>query len=696
MWSNILDRISFLALFCVIVLLPVFLLPFTKIPVETSKGLLVVVGLAISIIFWAVARFSDGKVNIPNSSTLLAGLAVVVVFFLSAFLSKASAVSFFGTMFDLGSFWFIFTCFLLMFASSVVLGNRKNAKMVLFGVIISTGVVLLFQALRFFVPQHLTLGILSATDKTDNLLGSWNAFGIFAGLSALVSLLVVEFFSVTKAAKWIFSLIMVVSLLMVASVNSSFVWEMVGIFSLIIFVYKISFSATPQESEAGGERKQKAFPGFSFTVVMVALLFFMSGQFIGGLIPNHFGLSNTEIYPSFGATMSVTKEALKHNPILGVGPNRFSEAWALYKPAAINGTDFWDVPFSFGSGVLPTFAATTGILGILAWLVFFFTLIAAAVKYVFRNSENSAHKEMTLFFVLAFYLFIASFFYLIGPALFMLAFAFVGVFIGLIATNHRNSELSWMFLDDHRKSFFFILALVAVMVLSAATAFKFVERFASVAYFNETLTAAEIPQAETAVSKALSLYSNDLYLRAYSQVYLVKLNSIVSKGANLSDADKATLQSSFEQAVGGAQLAVNYNPRNYFNLQTLGGVYGAAGSLGVDGAYDKAIEAYKSAQVLNPLNPGIDLALAQVSFASNKHKDAKDYANAALKLKANYIDALILLSQIAKSEGNSSDALNYAEQALSISPANKDLVQYVNSLKSPSSSTTTTTDTTKK
>src|SRR3989344_5171559 len=51
MLSNILDRISFWSLFVVIVLLPVFFLPFTQIPIETSKGLLFVMCLAISIIF---------------------------------------------------------------------------------------------------------------------------------------------------------------------------------------------------------------------------------------------------------------------------------------------------------------------------------------------------------------------------------------------------------------------------------------------------------------------------------------------------------------------------------------------------------------------------------------------------------------------------------------------------------------------
>ena len=94
MLSNILDRISFWALFLVVVLLPIFFLPFTKIPVETSKGFLLVFGLVVSIIFWAAARFSDGKITLPKSKVLLSALAIVLVFLISAIFSGAPKMSF--------------------------------------------------------------------------------------------------------------------------------------------------------------------------------------------------------------------------------------------------------------------------------------------------------------------------------------------------------------------------------------------------------------------------------------------------------------------------------------------------------------------------------------------------------------------------------------------------------------------------
>ena len=685
MLSNILDRISFWSLFLVIVLLPVFFLPFTQIPIETSKGLLLVVGLVVSIIFWIAARFSDGKISIPKSWLLLSGLGVLLVFLISTFFSSASQVSLFGIMLDIGTFYFMLGAFLLMLVSSIVLKDIKNAKTVFWGIIMSSLVLFLFQALRLFLPEFLSLGVLGG--KTDTILGSWNAFGLFAGFSTIMSLFVVEFFSIPKITKWILGILIALSIILSAAVNFPLIWELLGIFALIIFVYKISFSF-------GGEReegKKRHFPTFSFVVVMVSLLFFISGQYIGGILPNSLSLSNVEVRPSLGATISVTGSTLMKNPILGVGPNKFAEAWAMYKPQIINASQFWDTSFNSGSGLLPTFASTTGSLGVLAWLVFFVLFIIAGAKSLFSSVRNNMNWEVVVFFVASLYLFVSSFFYSTGSVIFLLAFAFTGIFIGLSSASRQNGEAPFSFLDDPRKSFFSILVLVILMIVSATAGFKYVERLASVSYFGDTLSAATIPIAENSIAKAISLHQNDLYLRTYAQVYLTKINSIVAKGSSLSEADKADLQSSFDQAVNSAQLAIVYDKTNYLNYNSLGVVYNTVGLLGVKDAYAKAIEAYKTASTLSPLNPGIKLATARVYFANGDTKNARDTVKEALALKPDYIEALISISQIEKSDGNNATAISYAERALSLAPDNKDLIQYLNTLKK--GATTTTSDT---
>jgi hypothetical protein len=685
MRSNTFDRLSFLSLFIVVVLLPFFCLPFTNIPVETSKGLLLVLGLAACMVFWAIARFLDGRVVLPKSWLLLSGFGIVLVFLLSSLFSAGSEVSLFGTMFDLGSFWFIFSAFILMLLSSIVFRTPKQARIVLLGAILSSAFVLIFQGARLLIPTTTgikfidaitSLGILA--NKTGNVLGSWNALGLFAGFSALMFLLVVEFFPVSKIRKIFLEIFILLSILLVACVNFSLVWIILGISSLIIFVYKVSLALDNREDEG----TKRSFPIISFIVVMVSLLFFMSsGRFIATFIPNHLQVSNTEVSPSFSATMSITKGVLSKNPVFGTGPNRFGEAWSLYKPSAINTTQLWDVTFDSGSGLLPTLTATSGLLGIIAWLVFFILFLVFGIKSLFYSIKKKVNWEMMSFFVLSLYLFISSFFYFTGTAMFLLAFAFTGVFIGLNSSILKK-EISMSFLNDHRKSFFSILVLIFLVILSVALSFKYVERFASISYFGKSINAGTEPIAEDFIGKALSLYTNDLYLRTASQIFLVKANLIVGKSGTPSDGDKTDLQTSLTQAVTSAQMSASYDPRNYLNFQLLGSVYQALGSFGVKDAYGNAILAYQTASNLNPLNPGLKLDIARAEFFNGKVQDAKDYANAALTLKPDYIDALITLSQIAKSEGDSSGALSYAQAALALSPNDKSLIQYIDSLNS--------------
>ena len=679
MLSNALDRISFWSFFIVVVLLPLFFIPFIGIPVEISKELLTVVGLVISIIFWAAARFSDGKINISRSSILFSGLGVVAITLLSAIFSSSPSVSFFGVMLDAGTFYFLLMCFLLLLMSSIILREAKNARIVLWGLIGSSILVILFQFARLFLPAILSFGVFG--DKTDNLIGSWNAFGIFSGFVVIVAVYIIEFFPITKIIKWILAVLAFLSIIMVSLVNFTTIWVVLGIFSLIIFIYKISLHLSSKDKEEG---KMK-FPGYSFSVIMISLLFIMTGQFIRNYLPAKLGISNVEIRPSISATFSVAQKSLSQDLFFGIGPNKFSEAWARYKPEVINSTDFWDTSFNFGSGLIPTFVFTTGILGILAWLVFFITFIVTGVKTLFFAARNNIHKEISLFFVLALYLFVSSFLYSGGMILFMLAFILTGAFVGLYGASKQNGEFNFMFLTDPRKSFFSILLLVVIILMTAASGFKYVERLASISYFGKTVTANNINDAENSIIKAISLYKNDLYLRTYSQVYIAKANQFIVKGSGMSDAEKKELQVSIDQAVKGAQSATDYDKTSFVNWVSLGSIYQIVASLGVEGAYDKSIEAYTTASNLNPFNPGIKLSMASLSLSNNKIKEAKNYATEAISLKPDYVNALLILSQISKNEGNNGSAISYAEQALSFAPGNEQIVEYLASLKNSSS-----------
>lgn len=670
MWTHILDRISFWSLYLTIALLPLFFFPVWNIPIEVGKGFLLVLGLSISIIFYLSARFSDGKIRVAKSYLLLSGLVLALATLFSAVFSNSLHVSLFGTMLDISSALFILGCFLLMLMSSIVFRDHNKAKKVLFGGLISMGIVFFFQILYLLLPKLLSVGVL--VERNDNIFGSWNSLGIASGLTLLISVFVLEFFSLSKRNKILIYVLSVFSLFFIIAVNFALVWKVLGIFAMLVFVYKVAVYSNKEK-----EGNHFRFPAFSFALVMISLLFFMSGQFIGGIVPRALNISNIEVGPSLGSTISIARSSLVKDPLFGIGPNKFGEIWALSKPISVNVTQFWDTDFSIGSGYVPTMALTTGILGILSWLLFLGLMIYFGTKILFKGIGGDVLWEAPLFFLAGLFLFVSAFFYSANSAIVLLAFAFLGIFIGIHYSNTENGEIEISFFGDPRKSFFVILALILCMIITAGTAFKYVEKFASVPYFRSALSSSTVEEAELAINKALSLYNNDLYLRTFSQIYLIKLNKIVSSGEKLSDEESVLLKNTFENALLSAQKAVEYDKNNYVNLRALASVYSSVVPIGVEGSLEKAVEVFNSASLLNPLNPGLKLAIAQVYLSSNKLDEAKEYSKQALELKNNYVDALIFLSQIAKKEGNNTEAISYAKKALEILPNNQDLIDYV-------------------
>src|SRR3990170_4676405 len=97
----------------------------------------------------------------------------------------------------------------------------------------------------------------------------------------------------------------------------------------------------------------------------------------------YFSVSNIEIRPSFGATRSIITSTLKSSPLFGSGPNTFDTDWLQNKPKEVNQSDFWNLNFPHGFGLMPTFIATTGIIGTLAWLLFFIFYLQLGLRAIF-------------------------------------------------------------------------------------------------------------------------------------------------------------------------------------------------------------------------------------------------------------------------------------------------------------------------
>ncbi len=639
--TNIFDRFSFYTFAATILLLPFFFLPFMQFSIPVAKGIIFAIGITLSFLLWIIGRLADGRLVLPKSRILLAGLIIVLAFFLSAIMSASHQASFLGVGFEVGTFGTIALCFLAMFLAANFFRDKKNNFQMYLGLSISFALVSLSVIVNLIAgpTSHL------AQVLPINLLGGWNDLAVFSGLVIIFSLLSIEFLPAQKKYFKIISISLIaVALFMLALVNFYSVWVVVGIISLFVFIF--SFISSRQGKT---QPEFPKFPAASFSVIIISLVFIIANSLIGGFLSSRLHLDNTEVKPSISTTFEVAKQSLAKSPVLGSGPNRFLSSWLQFKPDAVNQTLFWDSNFNYGFGLIPTFAVTAGLFGLLAFIAFFVLLLVAGYKSL--NKISSMNFGSPTIFLSALFLWIFAVIHNPNLVIFALAFILTGAFIGTLGGEKQIKNYEVSFLKDPRLSFFSILILIGLIAGSVGAGYSFVKKFVSIVYFQKSALSQNTPEGLTSASnyllKAISLdQNNDLYYRYLSQVYLIELNNLVNQKDGNPEELKAKIQSALNQAEASAQAATIQDPTNYQNYLSLAGVYEQVLPLGVAGAYDNAKAAIEKALVLNPKNPGLYVRLATLEIAGKNIDQAEQDINLALQLRPNDSDLLNYLAQI--------------------------------------------------
>ncbi|GMQ95504.1 MAG: hypothetical protein BMS9Abin13_621 [Patescibacteria group bacterium] len=665
-----LNSVSLLILLFIAFLIPLFFLPIFNISTNVSKGVLLSTVVTIVFFLWLIARLKDGRFVLPKSLVLGALGVVSIVFLISSIFSEAPAVSLVGLGFEIGTFSSILIFSLLTFLSAIFFQSKKSIFS-LYGVLfLSALVVFLFQVLRFvFLSFGLPLsGVFS--NLPLNLVGKWTDLAVFFGLTLVLSLVTLDLVELNKKTRRILYGILVISLLMLAAVNFALSWFIVGIFSLIIFVYALSFG----KGGGGNTPSERKIPIASFSVLLVSLFFILASGLVSGFIFSLLNISPETLHPSWTQTFEVAKGALTENPVLGSGPNRFASQWLLFKPEGINNSTIWNIDFSAGAGLIPSFVVTTGALGLLAWLLFFAVFLYRGFMSVFSvRLVPIQHYILLSSFLSATYLWAFTVLYVPNIAIITLAFLMTGVFVAALAEGKLIKNYNFSFLEDPRVSFVSVLVLILLIMSSAAGGYFLFQKFFSVGYFQRSIVAfnveGNLDKAERSMISALRLDRNDLYYRNFADMNIARLREVMSRSGVSEETTKAQFRSIAEIAVQNALLAVEEDNTNYLNFVSLARVYEFLIPFGAsEELYENAKQSYEKALSLNPRSPALRLSQARLEVARGDSAEAKNYIAQALNDKNNYTEAIFLLSQIQADEGDLDEAIVSATYASSISP----------------------------
>ncbi len=666
MSENIFERIPYYFFLLAVLILPIWLLPYTSFPLEFNKAFLFYVFTIAAAIFWFISILQKASFRIPKSAALLAFLTVIAVWLVSSFFSPNSNLSLFGAGYEVGTFFSL--AFLGVALLLVSVAFQSEAKAMKFYLALFTSSLLVFIFQLFHSGFNITLlpwNIFAS--KTANTIGSWNEVGIFFGLTALLSVVFLELFNLGKFSKLLFFVTFIASLAGAALVNFTTVWIVLGSFLIVFLVYLFSMRLA---SSAEGATQIK-FMRLTIITLLVVFFFIIAKVLVGDFISS-LGISSIEVKPALSATWQVIKGSLTENILLGSGPNTFVYDWLRFKPADINLTIFWSFPFQAGVGLLPTFIATTGILGGAAWLAFLLFLLFYGLKAVTYFESEVNRGLLIASFLGSLYLWSFTIVYSPGFLITALAFLVTGVFIALLCRSGKIKTIEISFLNKPKLGFICSLIIVLLMIASVASLYFLFQKYWAAYSFSRGVdiinSSGQIDEGEKMISRAANFDPQDRYFRSLSDIGLLRIQQLASRTDLSADDLRIQFQNTLAAAIGNAQKAVTLNPLDFLNWMSLGGIYESVIPFKITGAGDASVSAYKEASSRAPQDPRPMLAAARVEIQNNNLKEARSFLDSAINAKSDYAPALFLLSQIEAQEGNIKESIRRAEQTFSLAP----------------------------
>ena len=655
--------------------LPLFFLPISFATFEHTNVLFVIVGVMLAIVFFSLSVLRSGAFSVSAPISLLAMWLIPAAALLSSLLSGDVRDSLAGDAFSSQSTMFLALLAFVATGVSLVL-NSKKAIMRFYLLLLGVSMVLgLYHVLRIFIgSDFLTFTIFQSAVATP--LGSWNDLGLFFGLVVILSLVALEQLPLTKWGRIFVGMVATLSLLILAVVNFFAVWIVLGVVSLITLIYSLSKDRFAGNMFAAKESNSSvASIVVSVIVFLASFLFILGGTAVGSAVADITDISYIEVRPSLSATMDIARGVYAENAFVGIGANKFIDAWRLHKDPSINQTIFWGTDFVAGNGYVTTLFVTTGVLGAITWLVFLLLYLRTSVRMIFvsQGRDNLLFFIATSAVIAALYLWGMAFIYVPSATMLILAAVFTGLTFAVYGGLVPQANRMLTFGNDRRTGFVLVASIMVLIITSVTTMYMAGRHYAASYVFAESLAGiaegTSLEQVERSITTAYDLSNSDVYARQVASYQIARMNTLFTLGDPTPE-QQQQFQAAVANGVNAAQLAVDTDGSDALNWATLGAVYSVISLAGIEGAYDRGKEAFLQARALDPHNPAYVLAEAQLESRNGNLESAKAFAQEAITMRPRYIEAVNFLSQLEVATGNLEGAINSTLAAVRLEPQN--------------------------
>lgn len=671
------ERLVSLCLYGVAALIPIFFLPFTPDAVEFNKQFLLYFLVVVGLIAWVGKGIAEKKLTIRRTPLDIPLLLVVLTLLVSSIVSKNWHLSFWGDYTALSNSFVSFIFYILLYF--LALNNVKSVKQVsrlLVALIISSVISVLYflvQAFGLFPLQNLPIPRWTATSDLPT------HFGYFLAVALVVLLSIV----ITKRKSFwnlsnIFGLLSVLVIFAgILALGFKSVWLITAIAIFLLLVFSLSRI----------EEVCVPWISVSFGIMIVAILFILLGtpKFLTANLP-------TEVSLSPGVSWKIVTGSLSGNLknfLFGSGPATFVYDFSAYRPEVFNNNFAWSLRFGKPYNTAMEILANVGLLGAIAWTIFFLIVIGALFvmwfvrnikikrkpfekisDFIHLNDESGDIYAHTLFSGLItawFVLFVSMFFITFTTVhwtLFFLLLALAFLTGTEFSKKHTGSlELSLKAMPQYTlvASFVYILFFAVVLVLAI-----YFGRF----YAAEALKAKAIKytvvgnhtKAAEVMFKAVSLNPN--YAKYYLDLASAYIGMAVVESQN-SGADQQKVANLVASAVNQAREATRLAPNDAATWDFLATMYSTARPLSSN-ADSFIVSALESAIKLEKTNPRLYVDLGKAKILQKDFKGGREALEKAIALKQNYVLGYSVMSQLDELEGKANESIEHMSVAAAL------------------------------
>lgn len=659
--QNIIFSLIILAAF----LTPLFFMPTTTEFFEFNKLAMLLIITIAGFVIWAIRMVAEKKVVFTRTPLDLPILVMLAVAFIASFASTDQYISFFGATGRVWpSFFTLATVSAFYFLTVSNLRTKKQANLVLLTVIASTTLASAIAIVSYF-------GIFLPFDFAK--LRSFNTAGIINRLATLqafviplaASLSILEKNKVTRIITTVATLIIAFSFVLI-NLIPAYIGLAVALAFLAVGTLRVRLDKNQQSSAA---------------IIAVFIALFLVIRFVPQVAKGtlYAWIANKdpkqtekqvidtpkEISLPWQASWDVAAQTLGKRPLFGTGPGTYQFTYTQLKPRSMNATDNWAIRFDKSSSDFFELITTTGIFGILAFLLF----AVSVIRLVWTLVSKSQHINLYLPAAAAIFGGVATNFFTVTSLstniVFFLALAAISVYAKATDESHvfevtmelatLKNRFAWFPLGNpndpiiktemgskNSKSQILpaIFALCIVLIAGIALRFEYMSYRGEYFYRQSILARQSNDGARTVdfIQKALAVNpSVDLYHRDLSSTALNAAINLSTK-KDLNDNEKQVLGQLANVAIDQGKVASGYqilplklpgiSSANVANWETISFAYQALiGAVG--GADVHATNTLAQAVALDPENPVLHDRLGQlyerlnnVDLAKRKYQDA--------------------------------------------------------------------------